>query len=804
MLNQSRVPPSQDRLIPNEEAKKSKKAVKQHLFQQLAITIAVLLAFVVWGFAINSENTSSSPVPSSEVEIKEDMDLIKDLFHIPHVFTSPEWNRVQNELLNMTQSLQSNAQWDYAVTFQTADNITHFHLPGKFAYTSNYLAVNVSNIIVTMCPKGLTGEKRYVGVNAHYDSSGYAPGTADDGVHILSIIRAAEWLLTQDSADYKRCFLGLLNGNEEEGLLGAQAFMAHDLASKTDMFLNLESGASRGEVMSIFRASNKASNFFLKTKPGDFKYVPLTADIFNKGLVPSGTDAAVFESFGLEFLDAAQLHGRYDYHTPNDDFNEFSEGLFYNSIHCVKKFTIGAMKYTADDEMFTDDASQIINFGFIRIPMPTWLTAVILLVLGAYVIYLETVDAGCIPKMLSMVVFRPLGQFVVFLFLMLVYSFILGMLGPYRWVNGAAYLFPTALYACFLLWVFGPFDVILLVFYILFLTMGMYVHNFFFALFLMLVGRIVLLKIPKWRYAFALVFCLIQCFQINFFVDLMTQVFYSSLNAQGSPELIVQLAVAIFSLFFGSVFLLLSDNMVDKKRKWDAKDFVKRIMDSKILWITAHVLLLVVIIIGHVNVDVAPFTDANAVKAHLSLVLEDGNSRLFFVEPTATDFKFCDAMEGYERCKYPMAMYGEVDGCCKPLPGFPITVQRPNITVNRVTTGDNVNVSVSMISDAWKMSVRVFTEDGVLTHNSACNCTYSELPTQADFKINTYPGEQFEFYATFDNVPASTSITVEVFASYFNIPTELQNEVDALPRGVEPFMKASRHGPMVSHHELTV
>lgn len=81
--------------------------------------------------------------------------------------------------------------------------------------------------------------------SAHYDSVSTAPGATDDGMGVSTLIQMVDYLGQRRP---KKTAVFNFNNGEEDGLLGAYAFLLHPWSNLTSTFLNLEGASSGGSV----------------------------------------------------------------------------------------------------------------------------------------------------------------------------------------------------------------------------------------------------------------------------------------------------------------------------------------------------------------------------------------------------------------------------------------------------------------------------------------------------------------------------------------------------------------------------
>jgi Zn-dependent M28 family amino/carboxypeptidase len=99
-----------------------------------------------------------------------------------------------------------------------------------------------------------TGSGKALLLMAHYDSRGTAPGASDDGYGVASLLETARALTTSPPLTSDIIFL--FTDGEEDGLLGAQAFVSsHRWAAHVGVVLNFEARGNAGPVL-MFQTSD--------------------------------------------------------------------------------------------------------------------------------------------------------------------------------------------------------------------------------------------------------------------------------------------------------------------------------------------------------------------------------------------------------------------------------------------------------------------------------------------------------------------------------------------------------------------
>ena len=157
---------------------------------------------------------------------------------------------------------------------------------------------------------------------AHYDTVPQAPGAADDGTAVVSILESLRALnsgppLTND-------LIVLLSDGEELGLLGAQAFAyRHPWAKDVKLVFNFDARGNSGPVL-MFETTPE--NGWLIQHYARAAQTPvansLMFEIYRR--LPNDTDFTVFKQQGVEGLNFACIGGFGAYHSHDDSLENLS------------------------------------------------------------------------------------------------------------------------------------------------------------------------------------------------------------------------------------------------------------------------------------------------------------------------------------------------------------------------------------------------------------------------------------------------------------------------------------------------
>ncbi|KAG0335660.1 hypothetical protein BG004_008361 [Podila humilis] len=163
-------------------------------------------------------------------------------------------------------------------------------------------------------------------VSSHYDSVPTSYGATDDGGGVAVMLAMIRHFIHHP---VQHTIIFLLNNAEEDGLLGARAFMGAPPNNKENLgdghpwkkyvkaFINLE-GAGSGGPSLLFRASDySVIRHYSDNAPYPHASV-LINSAFEAGGVKSDTDYSIFHEHNLPGLDIAFYQRRSLYHTASD------------------------------------------------------------------------------------------------------------------------------------------------------------------------------------------------------------------------------------------------------------------------------------------------------------------------------------------------------------------------------------------------------------------------------------------------------------------------------------------------------
>jgi peptidase M28-like protein len=153
---------------------------------------------------------------------------------------------------------------------------------------------------------------------AHYDSVPAGPGASDDGAGVAAVIEIARALKSAPAP--RHSIIILIDDGEEQGLLGAHAFVAQSpWAKDVRAAVNLEARGTSGPSMMFETGS---ANYWAVRLYSEHAARPATSSIFYQVYkqLPNDTDFTVFKASGYQGVNFAYIGDVNHYHTPLDNF----------------------------------------------------------------------------------------------------------------------------------------------------------------------------------------------------------------------------------------------------------------------------------------------------------------------------------------------------------------------------------------------------------------------------------------------------------------------------------------------------
>lgn len=272
---------------------------------------------------------------------------------VPRPNTSDEAHRTRDRIVERFREL------GYETTIQSA-----------FACSAEITCAPVENIIARR--PGEQGPSVF-GV-AHYDSAAAGPGISDDGAGVAAILETARVLR---GARTRHPIAFLVTDGEEEGLLGARAFVAD--ARQRSQVLRIVNLENRGTRAPGFMFETSARNLEMVRSWGRSSPRPVASSLFFSiyEMLPNDTDLSVFKRAGLQGINFAAIRDPWAYHTPLDAHARLDLRMLQ---HCGDNLT-AALRSFADDA--TDADGNAAYFDVLSRFLVVWPAAWSIAIAGA-------------------------------------------------------------------------------------------------------------------------------------------------------------------------------------------------------------------------------------------------------------------------------------------------------------------------------------------------------------------------------------------------------------------------------------
>jgi hypothetical protein len=302
------------------------------------------LAFLIAISVIASSRTGlPRPVPANAPDTvfssARAMSTLVEIARLPHPTGSPEHARVRQLLIDRLRTLGMEPE------VQTATGLVQM--------TGAARAATVRNVVARLPGTASTGA---VLITAHYDSRELAPGAADDGAGVVTILEAMRAL--QASGPLRNDVIVLFTDAEEVGLLGAQAFVdQHPWIDDVSVVLSFEMRGGGGP--SIMFETNEQNGWIVHALE-EFDPHPFAnsmADEVYKRM-PNGTDFTEFKDVGKQGLNFAALDRANVYHQAADRPENLSEATLQH--HGLR--ALAGLRYLGDADLGEVDGPDAVYF----------------------------------------------------------------------------------------------------------------------------------------------------------------------------------------------------------------------------------------------------------------------------------------------------------------------------------------------------------------------------------------------------------------------------------------------------------
>lgn len=263
--------------------------------------VVLFFVLVVAAFFVVREGTPAplpSTAPQEVFSAERALVYLNGFARAPHPLGSAEHDRVRDYLVAQLGALGVTPE------IQRATGVTPRY----------EVAGTVENIVARL--KGTSGSAEAVALVAHYDSVPAGPGAGDDGSGVAALLETMRVL--RAGPPLHNDILFVLTDGEEDGLLGASAFVAENPAAKdvrVAVNLDVRGNAGESQMFETSADNGRLVQIFAQAAPHP-SASSLTYEIYKR--MPNDTDMTVFKRAGVAGLNFGFIGHWEAYHTPLD------------------------------------------------------------------------------------------------------------------------------------------------------------------------------------------------------------------------------------------------------------------------------------------------------------------------------------------------------------------------------------------------------------------------------------------------------------------------------------------------------
>ena len=267
----------------------------------LAVLAAIVLSAVLAIRAIAPPQPPSGDIPASEFSAHRAFALLKDIAAEPHALGMAAHDAVRDRIIEMWREIGLEPQLQ----------------AGLYVGAENHYAARVENILVRLPGKNPPAGRTLM-LATHYDSVSPAPGAADAGSGVVTLLETARALRSGPPLAGDVIFL--ITDAEEDGLIGAHVFMdEHPWARDVGLALNFEARGTTGPslMFQMSRGNGKlVSALAVTPHPRAYSF---GGTVYRS--MPNNSDLGVWMDGGIQGMNFAFIGRPYDYHTAGDNLS---------------------------------------------------------------------------------------------------------------------------------------------------------------------------------------------------------------------------------------------------------------------------------------------------------------------------------------------------------------------------------------------------------------------------------------------------------------------------------------------------
>lgn len=335
--------------IPPEEARRLEEA--EYLARKPHVTAAFVLVLLVAIaasslFALRPPAPLPSDAPETEFSARRAIQHGYVIAAEPHPAGSPANDRVQAYIVDTMRSFGIDAQI-----------VSTFYAEGRRAGRANCILARIP---------GSANTKAF-GLMAHYDSTPYGPGAADDCSGVISLLEIAHVL--KASPPLKNDIVFVFTDGEETGLLGAHAFADHPWFNEVAVMANLEARGVKGNSL-VFDTSEGNGWLIAQMRKG-MRYPCASSMMYDTyKRMPFSSDFDVLRRRGMKGFDIAFIDHFAWYHTANDRPENLSLATLQQHGSCGLDLARHFGDLPLDGAIAAPDAAYFNAFGYRLVQYP--------------------------------------------------------------------------------------------------------------------------------------------------------------------------------------------------------------------------------------------------------------------------------------------------------------------------------------------------------------------------------------------------------------------------------------------------
>jgi hypothetical protein len=254
-------------------------------------------------------------------------------------------------------------------------------------------------------------------VSAHYDSVPAGPGASDDGIGVAALLEVARAIRSEH---FRNTILFLITDGEEDGLLGAEAFVADPQLSRgVAAAINVDNRGTSGR--SFLFETSRHNRWLLPLIARGLPHPTASSFFFNLyELLPNDTDLSVLKRVGIAGINFGSIGHVAHYHTPLDDLRHVTPSTVQDHGDHILAMT----RTMANTDLRQSTDEDAVFFDILSVAMLWWpqswtrwmaLGALLILVLGAAIRVRDSetsagaITAGVVSFFLSVIASAIVG-----------------------------------------------------------------------------------------------------------------------------------------------------------------------------------------------------------------------------------------------------------------------------------------------------------------------------------------------------------------------------------------------------------